>query len=320
MLLTVSETVAKRLVTLKDAIALTEAMFVSLDRGDSLLFPAVRGHGSRPGTRFGVKAAYDAPRRSPGLKVGTYWPGNAARGLGNHGSTTLLLDDDTGLPRALIAATHLTALRTAASDAVAVKYLSRRDASVLAVVGTGHQAYWDALAIAEVRSLSSVLVTGRDAQAAEALASRLRAANLPAASCDLKSALARADLISTVTAAREPLFAAGDVRPGTHVSAMGADGPGKQELDPDLAARALLWADMPSQSVAMGEFQHTPPATAARIQPIGGLIAGRLLGRSSAQEITLYDSSGIALQDLVIGAFALERAQAEGLANALDLN
>lgn len=320
MLLTVSETAAKRLVTLKDAVALMEAAFVSLDRGDSLLFPAVRGHGSLPGTRFGVKAGYDATCRAPGLKVGTYWPGNSARGLGNHGSTTLLLDDETGLPRALIAATHLTALRTAASDAVAVKYLARPDASVLAVVGTGHQAYWDALAIAEVRSLSCVLVSGRDAQAAEALANRLRAADLPAESCGLQAALARADVVSTVTASREALFTAGNVRPGTHVSAMGADGPGKQELDPALAARALLWADMPSQSVVMGEFQHVSAATAARIQPIGGLVAGRLLGRSSSQEITLYDSSGVALQDLVIGAFALERAQAAGLTNAVDLD
>jgi len=129
MIQAVSETVAKRLVTLADAIGLMDAAFAALDRGESVLFPFVAGHGFDPGTRFGAKLGYDGPRRLPGLKVGSYWPGNRARGIGNHGSTTLLLDDETGLLRAVIAATHLTALRTAASDALAVKHLARPDAS-----------------------------------------------------------------------------------------------------------------------------------------------------------------------------------------------
>ncbi|WP_332767719.1 ornithine cyclodeaminase family protein [Phenylobacterium sp.] len=319
-LLTVSESVAKRLVTLKDAIALMETAFVSLDRGESLLFPMVSGHGSDPGTRFGAKAGFDSTRCRPGLKVGSYWPGNAARGFGNHGSTVLLLDDATGLPQALVAATHLTALRTAASDAVAVKHLARADASVLVLVGPGHQAYWDALAIAEVRALSEVLVCGRDPDAAEALAARLRQAGLPAAASAIGPALARADLVSTVTASREALFAAGDVRPGTHISAMGADGPGKRELAPALTATAALWADHPPQSLVLGEFQHVSGAAAEAIQPIGGLVAGRLSGRGSRDEITIYDSSGIALQDLAICGFALEQAQAQGLARPIDLS
>lgn len=319
-MLAISETVAARLVTLADAIGLMEGAFAALDRGESKLFPFAAGQGSDPKTRFGAKLGYDGPRRLPGLKVGSYWPGNTARGVGNHGSTTLLLDDDTGLPRALVAATHLTALRTAASDAVAVKYLSRPEASVLALVGTGHQAYWDACAIAEVRSIASILVCGRDPQAAKTLATRLRKAGLPASASDLASALARADIVSTVTASRAPLFDGENVRPGTHISAMGADGSGKQELDPALATWASLWADLPSQSVTLGEFQYLGAGALKRIQPIGGLLTGRLPGRRSADEVTIYDSSGVALQDLAICAFALERAQAEGLALSLDLS
>ena len=320
MILAVSETVAARLVTLKDAIALMESAFASLDRGESRLFPFVAGHGSDPATRFGAKLGYDGERRTPGLKVGSYWPRNVERGLGNHASTTLLLDDDTGAPRALVAATHLTALRTAASDAVAVKYLARKDASVLAVVGAGHQAYWDALAVAEVRKLEQVLVWAREASAAEALAARLRTAGLPAQASDLWPALARADIVSTATASRSALFAAGDVRPGTHLSAMGADGVGKQELDPALLLGASLWADLPTQSIVIGEFQRLPAALAGGVQPIGGLISGRLPGRCGDEEITIYDSSGVALQDLAICALALERAQAEGSVQTLDLS
>ncbi len=320
MISCVSETVAARLVTLRDAISLMESAFAALDRGDSKLFPFVAGHGSDPKTRFGAKLGYDGPRRLPGLKVGSYWPGNVARGLGNHGSTTLLLDDETGLPVALVAATHLTALRTAAADAVAVKHLSRPDASVLAMVGAGHQAYWDARAIAEVRRLDRILVCGRNPATAEALAVRLRQVELPALVCPLDDALAQADIVSTVTASRAPLFRAEQIRPGTHVSAMGADGPGKQELDPKLAVMASLWADLPSQSVIMGEFQHFGVGVGAHVRPIGGLLSGRLPGRRSEDEITIYDSSGVALQDLAICAFALERAQAEGLVLSLDLS
>jgi ornithine cyclodeaminase len=319
-LLAVSETTARRLVTLQDAIALMEEAFAGLDRGQSQLFPFVAGHGSDPGTRFGAKLGYDGPRRTPGVKIGSYWPQNPARGLGSHGSTTLLLDDDTGLPFALVAATHLTALRTAASDAMAVKHLARREASVLAVVGAGHQAYWDARAIALVRSLDRVLVCARTRPAAEDLAGRLRRDGLPAEASELSQALDLADIICTVTASRTPLFRADAVRPGAHISAMGADGPGKQELDPALASRAALWADLPAQSVQIGEFQHLGPSGEARVAPIGGRLTGRLPGRTSDDQITVYDSSGVALQDLAICAFALERARAESLAVPIDLS
>lgn len=317
-LLTVSETVAKRLVTVRDAIALMEAVFVSLDRGVSQVFPMASGHGSAHQTRFGTKLGYDGAQARPGLKVGSYWPGNTTRGFGNHGSTTLLLDDETGLPHALVAATHLTALRTAASDAVAVKHLARPEASVLVLVGPGHQAYWDALAIAEVRALSEVLVCGRNPVAVRDLVARLRQAGLPAAESELSAALARADMVSTVTASRQALFSAALVRPGTHISAMGADGPGKQELDPALAVRAALWADHPPQSVVVGEFQYVGRAEA--IRPIGGLLSGGLPGRGSADEITIYDSSGVALQDLAICGFALDQALALGLTQVVDLS
>jgi len=316
----VSETVAKRLVTLRDAITLMETAFIALDRGESKVFPFAAGHGSQADTRFGAKLGYDGARRLPGLKVGSYWPRNVSRGMGNHGSTTLLLDDATGRPHALVAATHLTALRTAASDAVAVKHLARPEATVLTVVGSGHQAYWDARAIAEVRRLEHVLVCGRDPNAAARLAQRLCEDGLPATACDLAEGLAVADIICTVTASRTPLFAAHRAPPGVHISAMGADGPGKQELDPALASFASLWADLPSQSVAMGEFQYLGPSGAGRIQPIGGLLSGRLSLVRTSEAITIYDSSGHALQDLAICAFALERAQAEGLALSLDLS
>lgn len=318
----VSEAVAARVISIDDAIAATERAFLEFATGQSLLFPAGRGHGSQPNTRFGMKPGYYAGANTPGVKVGSYWPSNREKGIGNHGSTTLLLDDATGLPSALIGATHLTALRTAASDAIAVKYLSRPDAAVLALLGTGHQAFHDAVAIARVRNLQRVLVVGRNAAGAEALAERLRAAGLPAEVSERREALAAADLVSTVTASTEALFDASEIRLGTHISAMGSDGPGKQELPVELTATARLFADSPAQSVMIGDFQHGVAAGrfgVDAITGIGDVIRGAAAGRTGAGEITVYDSSGIALQDLAICCLALERAEAQGLAVTVEL-
>ncbi|MBN8842057.1 MAG: ornithine cyclodeaminase family protein [Sphingomonadales bacterium] len=306
--------VAQRLVTQEAAIALVRQCLADLDSGTSLSFPSVRGHGSDPSTRFGVKSGFDARRGLPGLKVGSYWPGNAARGLPNHGSTTLLLDDATGFPIALVAATYLNALRTAASDAVAVEALARPDASVLALFGTGNQVFHEALAIAHVRSLSHIFVCGRSPDKAAELVSRLREADLPADVSSASEALARADIVVTATASREPLFEDRDIRPGTHVSAMGADGPGKQELPPSLARRAGLYADTLEQCFTIGEFQYlAATAEQERVATIGAVLNGRAEGRTSDEQITIYDSSGIALQDIAVAAYVFERALALGM-------
>ena len=305
---------AERLLTQDVAIQLIRECLTDLDSGVSLSFPSVRGHGSDPSPRFGVKSGFDGRRRLPGLKVGSYWPPNAARGLLNHGSTTLLLDDATGFPVALVAATHLNALRTAASDAVAVDALARPDASALALFGTGNQIFHEALAIAQVRSLSQIFVCGRSPEKAEALVSRLIEAELPAAAASATDALARADMVVTATASREPLFESRDIRPGTHISAMGADGPGKQELPPALASRAHIFADTLEQTFAIGEFQYlagTPDAE--RVVQLGAVLNGNAEGRTADDQITIYDSSGFALQDIAVAAHVFERARALGM-------
>jgi ornithine cyclodeaminase len=319
MIFCVSEETARTVVSLEDAIDQVEAAFASLDREESRLFSGAFGQGSETGTRFGAKLGFDGMSGTPGLKVGTYWPGNRAKGIGAHGSTTLLLDDTTGLPRAVVASTHLTALRTAAANAVAVKHLARADASVLAVFGTGHQAYWEARAVACVRKLDLVLVVGRDLAAATKLADRLAADGVEATAASIEGALGQADIVATVTASRAPLFAAGLARPGVHISAMGADGVGKQELDPALGDRALLFADHPPQSVILGEFQHLSAQAQSRVDSLGALINRKVPGRRAADEITVFDSSGVALQDLVVAELALGRAKAAGLVQTIKL-
>ncbi|GAB6112754.1 ornithine cyclodeaminase family protein [Desulfomicrobium salsuginis] len=316
----VSEDVAGRVVSMGEAIAAVEAMFMEYGRGLAEVFPVAQGRGPEADTSFSVKSGLIAGSRKVGLKVGSYWPGNRARGLAAHASTTLLLDPDTGYPEALVAASHLTCLRTAASDAVAVKHLSRPDSRTLAVFGAGHQAWFEVLAMREVRAIERVFVVNRSGQAAEDFAQRIREElGLEAASASARDALARADVAVTVTASRGPLFEAAWVHPGTHVSAMGADQPGKQELDTALVAQAALFADVPAQSVSIGEYEAAFKAgliTEDRITSIGAVLNGAP-GRVSGEQVTVYDSSGMALQDLAVATLALRKAEELGLARTV---
>jgi len=317
----IRESDAQCLVGAADAFAAIEGGFADLARGDAILFAPVAGRGTDPETRFGAKSGIDVARRCPGIKIGSYWPANRARGLPAHGSTTLLLDDDTGFPTALVAATHLNALRTAAADAVGVHHLARADAHVLAIIGAGHQAWFDLVAIRRIRPIREIRIWNRTTAAAERFAARVRGSGLAARATDIRSAVQDADIVVTATAAREPLLRNGWIAPGTHISAMGADGPGKQELDPALVAAASRFADLPAQAAVMGECQHAVAAglvDAESITAIGAVIDGKAAGRVHREAITLFDSSGIAIQDLAIARLAVERARAIGLGLSVD--
>lgn len=264
---------------------------------DAVLFPAVLAHGSEPTNRFSIKSA--ATGSFAGLKVGSFWPGNPALGLPRHNSVILLFDQRVGRVEWVIEAGKVNAYRTAAADAVAADVLARADASVLAVFGAGNQALFECLAIARVRAIGQVLVVARDEAKGRDFVAALEAEGLKAALADAQEACARADIIVTATPARAPLFEAEWVRPGTHVASMGSDAAGKQELPPSLFERAALFCDYPAQAVVMGDLQHFT-GDRARITALGDVLLGRAQGRTSPDQITVFDSSGIALQDLTI--------------------
>ena len=312
----VPEPVAAELLTIDDAIAAVHEGFISLDARKATVFPVSMGSGPDGMSRFGAKSGR-IDGVALGVKVGTYWPQNAGRGIPAHGSTVLLLEEATGLPLAVVGASHLTALRTAAGNAVATRALARPAAKSLLVIGTGHQAFYEAVAVSRVRKLDEVMVWGRNESRAAELADKLRTAGLPARAERLEMALGRADLIATVTASHEALIDIPGVRPGTHISAMGSDTAGKQELGVALVRAARLFADVPSQSVTIGELQHAVAqglVAADSITPIGAVLSGRKPGRTRDDEITIFDSSGTAIQDLAVCSRALTLALAAGRA------
>lgn len=271
-------------------------------------FPVVNAHASDPQSRFSIKSA--AGSDLVGFKVGAYFPTNNAQGLPRHTSTIMLIDQTTGKIGALIEGSVVNCYRTAAADAVATDALARLDAEVLILFGTGHPAAYEVQAVARVRQLSRVLVVGRDASRTAAFVDKLCGAGLPAQAAAPEIATRTADMIVTATTATAPLFTADWVRAGTHISSMGSDARGKQELTQNVFASARLFCDLPEQSAAIGKFQHADPD--APNTAIGAVLSGAAIGRRSSEDITVFDSSGISLRDLNMAKAILEAVKAQG--------
>ena len=286
-------------------VAVREALIAAIHPATAN-FPVVLGHGSDPADRFTVKSG--ATPDIAGLKVGSYWPGNAECGLPRHNSTILLIDQSCGRIAAVVEAGRVNAYRTAAADAVATDVLARRKASVLAVFGTGHQARYDVAALTRIRPIRDILVVGRSEGSAAAMVAALAELGLSSRIASAETACRAADIIVTATTATAPLFESSWVRPGTHVSTMGSDAAGKQELPPALLPWARLYCDLPEQSRRIGEFQHAAPD--APIVAIGAVLTGEAPGRASEEDITVFDSSGLAIQDLYVARALIARCSA----------
>lgn len=269
---------------------------------DCQSFPVVIGNGPGEGQRFGIKSA--TTPTITGFKVGSYWPGNEARGETNHHSSIVLLHPESGRIAAVIEGGKVNTFRTAAANAVAADVLAHPDAATLTVFGNGHQAHHEVLALALVRPIRQVLVVGRDPARVAAFCDGLQAQGINARPEAAEAACRQADIITTVTTSRAPLFDAAWVRPGTHISSMGSDTVGKQELPVALLREGTLFCDLERQSRVVGEFQHAPadvPATS-----IGHVLDGSHPGRTRDDQITVFDSSGISVQDLYIGEAILQ--------------
>ncbi len=317
----VPESLIAGLVFPQDAFSAMEACFAAMARGEARNFPVVR-EALGGGRQYGFKSGLDAAGGQLGVKAGGYFPGNAARGITNHQSAVYLFDPETGVPLAMVGGNLLTALRTAAASALSIDRLARRDARVLGILGAGHQAQFQLRAAARVRAFDWVIAWNRTPEKLAGLRAVAADLGLPFEAVSPDRLGAEADVIVTITSSDRFSLCDAQVRPGTHLACMGTDTIGKQEVEPTLLARAALFTDEPAQSVSLGEAQHAVAAglvAAASIVPLGDVLTGRHPGRRSDGEITLYDGTGVGLQDLAVAAVALRRAQEAGVALSVKL-
>lgn len=312
------------LLTLDECIAAVEHAF-AMQAGGKALGPGVLAlHAASGG--FHVKAAgFALGRFYVAVKVNANFPDNPARGLPTIQGVVVLSDGETGQPLALIDSMEITALRTGAATAVAARYLAQPDARVATIVGCGRQGRIQLAALARVRTLERVYAMDRDAtisrQFADRMSAELGVDVRPVAA--LAEASRQSDLWVTCTPSRSPVLRREDVAPGAFVAAVGADNEHKQELDPGLLAAASLVVDSLEQCAAIGDLHHALRAGAMALTDVHAelseVVVGRKPGRRSPEEIVIFDSTGVAIEDVAAAAMVYEKAIGAGRGITVDL-
>lgn len=288
--------------------------FIALARGGAVMPPKIYlplPHGND----FRAMPAYQAHPPACGVKWVNVHPRNPRRGLPTIMALIVLNDPATGLPLAVMDGMVITKLRTAASAAVAAQVLSRPDSRLIGLIGCGAQADAQVVALAAVRPVEWVRVWGYFPQEAMRFCRRMRR-QMPRVAFEPCATIERCvrgvDVVVTITPSRRPLIQRAWLSPGVHINAIGADAPGKQELDPKILREATVIVDDYEQAIHGGELnvpvrrrQYDPDDIHASL---GEILIGRRRARQRAQELTVFDSTGLAIHDVALGAHLLRQA------------
>jgi ornithine cyclodeaminase len=298
----------RRLVTIADLIEPIAAAMAGVSRREPQL-PLRQAIALGNADRFGVMPGALGGDGTYGAKLLSLFPRNPERGLSSHAGVMMVFDRESGLPKACLDASVLTALRTAAASAVATRLLARPDAKRLAIVGAGEEAEGHITAMRAVRTIDEVVVWSRNRDKTEAFARRLGIAAAPT----LAAALTEADIVCTTTSATEAFLSAAMLPAGAHLNAVGGSMPYLRELQPDCVPAFGFFTDYrPSLEAQAGEVidARAQGLVAADWQAteIGEVIAGMQSGRTSAAQRTVYRSLGVASQDLAAADFIAARA------------
>lgn len=255
-----------------------------------------------------------------GMKWVNAHPANRSHNLPSVMAVLIYNDPETGYPLAIMDATNITAYRTGAAAAIASKYLARPESKSLGIIGAGTQAHTQIAAHMELFKLNSINTFDISSDSVNKLATDLP--EYPVKLCTIQEASA-SDILCTLTPSRSPVVMGEWISPGTHINAVGADAAGKEELDPQILKRAMVVADDIRQSSAGGEINVPIQKGLYSINDIHGtladLVLGKIPGRADAQAITVFDSTGIAIEDIAVAGLIYEKARQSGDYPAIDL-
>lgn len=279
------------------------------DHGKGLVQMPPKVYITLPEGDFRTMPAYLPSLAIAGVKIVNVHPDNPRQGLPTVMALTIILDLATGKPVAIINATRLTDMRTGAAGAVAAKYLSAKKEIVLGVIGTGRQAEAQVAAISRELKIRQVKVWGRDPVHVRRFADRFM--EYPCMAVTLEKAC-DCDVLVTTTPSKSPIVKNEWIHEGTHINAIGADAPGKEELDPALLRRAEVFVDDMAQAVHSGEVNVPISRGLYRADEIAGTLGEvviRTKRRSGPEAITIFDSTGLAIQDLAIAKIAMQHGR-----------
>ena len=268
--------------------------YLSLEQGDFRAMPAFL-----PG--------------AAGLKWVNVHPGNPVRGLPTVMAVLIYNDPETGFPLAVMDATDITAYRTGATAAIAAKYLARKDSKTLGIIGAGRQAYTQIAAHVEVFNFETIKIYDLSAESASKLIAAFP--GLPLIEAPLPET-AGCDIVCALTPAREPFIKWDWISPGAHINAVGADAKGKEEFEPSVLKNALVVVDDLRQASSGGEMNVPVSQGLYSVEEVYGnladIIAGKKPGRSDRKTVTLFDSTGLAIEDIAVAKLLYDKAIKQG--------
>lgn len=345
----INQQTIEEILDMDSVISVVEQAYKLKANGEATLFPLIFHEFERGVADMDIKSGHLTGAHVFGLKLVSWFGENAQKGLPQLIGMVMVLDSRTGVPLGILSGEHITCMRTGAAGGIGAKYLARKDSEHLLIIGSGHQAPFQIMAtLSTMEHIKRVTVcnpnsyeraAGFCASIKEKLINNFVAKykendqyyKTMLERCDIQytatgnieEAVKAADIIITATPARKPLFNKEWVKPGTHITCIGADMEGKQEIDEHLFAAARVFVDDVTQAVNVGECEIPIKKGVFRkediVAEIGQVLLGNVPGRLSDEEITIYDSTGIALQDLLTANYILKVAKEQGLGSVVDL-
>jgi len=313
------------LIDMKDVIEVTRRVLIQKAREETQMPPKVYVFFNEYKGDFRVMPAYIPSEGAAGVKIVNVHPDNPKHNLPTVMATIVLLDPRTGEPISIMDGTLITSIRTGAAGAVAAQHLAKRDVREVAFVGGGTQARQQLLGLLSVygnRFSARVYDPSSDATKGLMAVAKGQGVDLSVMR-DVRSCVSGADIIVTTTPSTRPIIKDEWVRQGVHINAMGADAPGKEELDPALLKRAKVFVDDVEQATHSGEINM--PISRGLMDrhdiagELGEVLDGRVKGRQGEKEITVFDSTGLAIQDIAVAHLVYESAVKSGTGSAINL-
>ena len=293
-----------------DVLNAVREAFVLQSRGDARAFPVVRER-LATGAIFGIKSGDVESQGLLGFKAAGFWPGNRRLGGEPHQATVVLIDSRTGRPLCIVDGNTITTMRTAAAGGIGLLQLARPESARMCVFGTGVQAQAHlTLALRLMPSIRQVRYVTRSGERNSSFEACFAGRCAIAQALDGNAAVADSDVVITATPGAGPLFEAAAVQPGTHFNCVGADTKGKRELPEGMLEHARLFVDDRVQARQIGESQWAVDRPSTEL---GELLDGSNRVNRQATDVTVFDLTGLALQDLIVARLLHERAAARGI-------
>jgi len=327
----------EKVLKMSEVISVVENVYRLKSQGDTVVFPLIF-HEFNPGVAdMDIKSGWLKGSEIFGLKVVSWFGENPKKGLPALIGIIMILDATTGAPIGLVDGTHITGMRTGAAGAIGAKCLARENSGNLLIVGAGHIATFQiAATLMVLPNITNVMIYDPlDYKNAEKMASSIRSTlyedfGITAGNSvtfqaveDIQAATRKSDIIITVTPSKKPIIQKEWVRKGTHFSCIGADMSGKEEIDPTIFEDARVFVDDIEQCINVGEIEIPVAKGILKKEDIAGeigdILTGKVPGRESDDQITVFDATGTALLDLLTGKLALDAADRLGIGASVKL-